>query len=78
MTYKTAVPHVWLEGSEYGPLMTNYVDYLCPTCGGYGTTGQFNGVLPCRHCDGACTISHDDPRVTRKPKESITGSKGWA
>jgi DnaJ-class molecular chaperone len=50
---------MWAEGSTYGPLQSNGIDYLCPQCGGYGKcSGQ-----DCEFCNGVGTIALNDPRI---------------
>ena len=63
--YQPAKPRVWAEGSEYGPLQTNGIDYLCPECGGYGYTPN---EKTCSFCKGEEVIPLDDNRITESPK----------
>lgn len=55
----------WAIGSEYGPLLTDGTEYLCPDCGGWG---HVNGtaLVPgdkCEYCEGFGTLPLNDARI---------------
>ena len=52
----------YLNGSKYGPLQSDGVDYLCPECGGYGFVGDYRYRYRCRICKGDGIIALDDVR----------------
>jgi len=60
-------PSMWANGSQYGPLQCDGLDYLCPECGGYGFLGTND--TRCEFCLGSGTLALDDPRVTTLPPE---------
>ena len=62
----------WLQGCEYGPMLTDGTAYLCPHCGGWGELGSrlepASERSECARCAGLGEISLDDPRVTTTPQ----------
>jgi len=72
-SYDTQIPHVFAEGSVYGPLQTDGFDYLCPDCGGYGFILDKNAT--CEFCKGEGIIPLNDKRITLTPTERNVNEK---
>jgi len=63
--YRVGDKEYFLTGCKYGPMQENDVDFLCPQCGGYGTTVGLEKV--CSFCNGTGNIQKTDPRITTEP-----------
>ena len=54
------IDNVYAHGSNYGPLLSNGKEYLCPDCGGYKS---YENHKMCPFCKGKGTISLRDKRI---------------